>query len=129
MTDFANQMTQHSDLSVADQKKAGQAIGGNMEAKYEEFLTLILDLLERKDIDPNDPQTFLNHKIYDALPQEWKDKTDLMLLNMADQLRLIVDFRLSKQTPDESPHLETMIEHLWHMKERIEGHGYDVFKF
>jgi hypothetical protein len=128
MADFNTLMQEHQDLPEDQQKKAGQAIAGKMDIDVEEFLHKLLDLIENKTIDPTHPETFINTDVYDIMPQEWKGKTDLALLNIAAQITRIVDFYTSKETPNESPQLQTMIEGLWLMKQRIEE-KYDVFKF
>lgn len=128
MPDFGDLIQKHADLPVDEQKKAGQAIGGDMDSEYENFLKTLIGLLDRKEIRSADPQSLLKKDIYDKLPQEWKDKVDLALLNIAEQVRLIEQFYRSEETPNSSPHLQTMIMHLWQMKERIEK-THDVFKF
>ncbi len=127
MADMHSLAEEHKDLSEAKQKKAGQAIAGDMDAEHENFLKTLISLLDKKEIDVSNPQSFLNTAVYDALPQEWKDKTDLALLNIVEQVRLIENFYRSEETPDSSPQLQTMIEHLWQMKQRIEDE-HDVFK-
>ncbi|TSC79604.1 MAG: hypothetical protein G01um101425_535 [Candidatus Peregrinibacteria bacterium Gr01-1014_25] len=129
MPTFSQSIAQHQDLSEAKQVKAGQAIAGGMRDEHATFLKRVMELLDSKEIDSSKPESLLNASVYDALPQEWKDKTNLALINLADQLRLIEEFYRSTKTPNSSPHLETMIEQLWNMKERIESNGYDVFKF
>ena len=128
MTDFHSLYAKHKNLSEDAQKKAGKAIAGKMTDDHESFMKKVLKMLDKKEIDPSNPQSFLKTDAYNDLDDEWKTKVDLMLPNLAHQLRIIVEFRLSKETPDESPQLENMIEQLWQMKERIEK-DYDVFKF
>lgn len=128
MPDFAQSIQDHKDLPEDAQKKAGQAIAGKMDPETEGFLKLLLKLLSEKQIDTTNPESFINRDVYNSMPREWKAKTDLALINIADQIRRIEDFYLSKQTPNESPQLQQMIEELWLMKQRIED-TYDVFKF
>jgi hypothetical protein len=128
MTDFADLAKQHADLTVADQKKAGQAIAGDMDAEHANFLQTLIGLLDRKEIIASDAQSMLKQDVYGSLPQEWKDKVDLALANIAEQVRLIEEFYRSTQTPNSSPQLQTMIELLWQQKQRIEKE-HDVFKF
>ena len=128
MTDFTTLMGAHGNLPEEKQKQAGQAIGGTMGDEHTNFLQTVIDMLDRKEIDASDPQSLLKHEVYDALPEEWRDKVNLALINIADQLRLIEEFYRSKATPDAAPQLQTMIEHLWQMKQRIEE-THDVFKF
>ncbi len=128
MTDFGSLYEKHKNLSEDAQKKAGKSNGAKMPDEHETFMKKILKMLDKKEIDPRDPQSFLKMSVYNDLDDEWRGKVDRTLPNLADLLRIIVEFRVSKETPDESPELQTMIEHLWQMKERIEK-DYDVFKF
>lgn len=125
---FAQQVAEAKDLTHEDQKKAGMPVAGAIDDEHRDFLKTIQSMLEAGDIDPSDPKSLLNIDIYDALDQEWKDKADLALANVADQLRLIANFMSSAETPNESPQLQTMVEQLWQSKQQIESH-HDVFKF
>jgi len=101
---------------------------GKMLKKHSDFLKDLLKLIDDGRIDPMTPESFINKKIYDTMPQEWKAKVDLGLINMAHQIQKISEFYRSKNTPNASPELQNMIEHLWQMKQRIEE-KYDAFKF
>lgn len=129
MADMQSLYDAHKHLPEEAQKQAGKAIAGSMTDEHELFLETVLKLLKSKAIDPADPKTFLNTPVYDALSQKEKDTIDLALMNLAHVLEDIVEFRLSKETPDSSPQLQTMIAQLWQMKSRIEGNVGDVFKF
>ena len=130
MADFIQTMAQgqKANLSAADQKKMGEAAAAPMDDDHNKFLQTILTLIDKGEIDVYQPQTFLMHEVYDKLDEQWQDKTDLALMNIANLLQSIYLFRVSKQTPDESPILSQMIEELWQMKQRIEE-THDVFKF
>lgn len=129
MTDMKTLYNEHKDLGEDAQKQAGKAIAGTMQPDIEAFLNELLRLLEKGDIAPADPKTFLNRAVYDALPQQDKDSTDLALMNLGHMLEDVIQFRLSKLTPDSSPQLETMIAALLQTKTRIEEKVGDVFKF
>ncbi len=126
---FVQAIKQHADLPESAQKKAGKAIAGAMSDKHETFLTLILSLIDSKTIVPGDPKSFLNNDVYAGLTQSERDGIDLALINLSHLLENVVRFRLSKETPDSSPQLQTMIDELWQMKSRIEEGSGDVFKF
>lgn len=126
MTDFVAKIGKHRDLSVADQKRAGKAIAGDMGDEHEKFLKKIIGMLDCKEIDAWNPESLLKKDVYDKLTPEWKAKVDVALVNVVDQLQRIESFFRSTQTPNSSPQLQTMIEHLWQMKQRIEDH-HDVF--
>lgn len=128
MPDFKELISKHANLSEEDQKKAGQPVKGTMDSEFKDFLKTLIKLLDKGEIIAADAQSMLKKDVYDKLPQEWKDKVDLTLINIAEQVRLIENFYRSKETPDSSPQLETMILLLWQMKQRIEE-THDVFKF
>lgn len=119
---------QHKDLSEAAQKKAGLPGGDDMEQEHKDFLQLVIGMLDRNEIDVYNPETFLKRDVYDALDATWRGKVDQAMLNIALQLRQIEAFYRDKKTPNASPELQNMIEHLWQMKSRIEEH-HDVFVF
>lgn len=99
-----------------------------MDKEHANFLKTLVKLLDDGEIIASDPQSLLKKNVYEHLPEEWKDTVNLALVNIAEQVRLIENFYRSKETPNESPQLQTMIEHLWQMKQRIEE-THDVFKF
>lgn len=128
MTAYEDLMKNPADLPLEEQKKAGQAIAGDMDDAHGNFLQTLIGLLDRKEIVASDPQSLLKKDVYDALPEQWKDHVDLALINIAEQVRLIEEFYRSTATPNSSPQLSTMIELLWQQKQRIESE-HDVFKF
>lgn len=128
MNDFHALLKKHGALSEEKQKAVGKAKDGKMNKKHADFLKDLLDLIKKGTIDPMLPESFINKKVYDTMPQEWKGKVDLGLINMAHQIQKIAEFYGSKETPNASPELQNMIEHLWQMKQRIEE-KYDAFKF
>ena len=129
MADFASLIAKHdTQLTQEEQHKAGQAIAGDMDEEHKVFAKTLKDLMDRGEIHPLQPRTFLKTDVYEKLPERWQEQTDLALVNIASLLKDIVEFWASKETPDSSPQLQTMIEQLWQMKQRIEEH-YDVFKF
>ncbi len=128
MADFIQTIGSQSPLTEEQQKKVGQSKGTPMGEEHEQFMREILRMLDQKEIDVTKPASFLKMEVYNRLDEEWKGKVDLVLVNIADLLGHIVEFRLSKKTPDQSPELESMIASLWQMKQRIEE-THDVFKF
>ena len=127
--DMKSLYDEHKDLDENAQKQAGKAIAGTMRPEIEAFLNDLLKLLETKAIDPGNPKSFLNTTVYDALSPEQRDQIDLALMNLGHMLEDVIEFRLSKLTPDSSPQLETMIAALLQTKTRIEDKVGDVFKF
>ena len=128
MADFATTMQNPADLSEDEQKKAGKPVQGDMGDRHKKFVSDLARMIEEGNIDPLKIETFLNKDVYDSIDHDLRVKTDLALPNIATLLTHIIGFYKSKQTPDACPQLETMIESLWDMKERIEQFA-DVFKF
>lgn len=128
MTDFLATIGQQTSLSEAAQVKAGQSTAQKMGDEHESFMKEVLRLIETKEIDLMKPQSLLKMGVYSALDEQWQSRVDQALVNIVNLLSHIVAFRISKKTPDESPELQSMIDHLWQMKQRIEE-THDVFKF
>lgn len=128
MPDFAQSINQATDLTEKQQKKAGKPVAGDIDEEHRNFLKTLIKLIDSGEIRPDDPKSFLKPEVYDKLDEEWHEKTDIALMNIAQQVRLINDFRNTNGAPDESPQLQTMVEQLWQMKQQIEEH-HDVFKF
>jgi hypothetical protein len=126
--DFLSQISKHQNLSEAAQKKAGQPAGDDMGDEHKNFLALVIRMIDQKEVDVSEPSSFLKKENYDALNDMSKAQVDLGLVNIVDQLRRIEEFYRNKKTPNASPELQTMIEHLWQMKDRVESKYGDVLK-
>lgn len=125
MSDPHDQLT-GPQIPREDQKQAGKPVSGPVGDKHKEFLEQIFALIDSEEIDPYIPGSLVKEEIYEVLDDEWKDRVDMSLSNIANQIRLIDNFR--KGGGDlESIHFHTMVEHLWEMKQRIEEH-HDAFK-
>lgn len=128
MDKFAQQVAQTRDLTEEEQKKAGTPVAGSTDEEHRNFLNTLKALIDAGEVDPYDKNTFLNEDVYAGLNEEWREKSDLALINMQSQVSRLYDFMQDPNTPDESPQLDTMVEGLWQMKQQIEEH-HDVFKF
>ena len=117
-------------MSFKDQKTAGTPVAGDMDDEHEHFLETLFGLIDSGEVDVYDQESFLNRDIYNHLDDEWREKVDLSLANIAHQIRLIDEFRQHEDAPESSPQLQTMVEQLWQMKQQIEiDEDHDVFKF
>ncbi len=128
MADFVAQMQNTADLTVGEQKKLGEAPKGDMDPGHKEFVKQLTKLIDSGEINPDKPDTFLKQSVYATIDTELKTKVDMALPNLATLITHIVGFFKSKQTPDSSPQLQSMIDQLWEMKERVEQYA-DVYKF
>lgn len=128
MDDFIQTVSDSKPMTIGEQKKAGTPVSGKMDDEHKGFLKELMGLLSSGEIDPYEPKSFLKMDIYESLPEDVQDKADLILANLAHEIRLIQEFVESKDTPEESPQLMTMVQHLWATKQQIEK-DHDVFKF
>lgn len=126
--DFFKKVSKQRALTLEEEQSAGRPVEGNIDEEHRNFFTKLISLIDNGIIEVGDPQTFLNQDTYAGLDQEWKDQTDLALINIANQVQLINAFHRDKSFSDNSPQLQTMVDQLWQMKQRIEVH-HDVFKF
>ena len=115
-----------TDLSHEEQVRLGQSKAQKMDPKHEAFMVEILRKIDVKEIDMANPRSIINTSVYSALTETEQGQADIALINIFHLLGRIVEFRISKQTPDESPELQSMIEHLRQMKERAEER-HDIF--
>lgn len=125
---FLQNVAAQKELTEEEELSAGKPVEGKIDAEHKAFLKTIFGMIDKGEISVDDQQSLLHEDVYEKLTDEWKDKTDLALVNIVSQLRLIDTFRKDANTPDESPQLQTMVEQLWQMKQRIEEE-HDVFKF
>lgn len=130
MPDFHRAITVHKDreLTLEEQKKAGMPVKGDIGKAHLTFMENLIKLVQTGEIDPYNQHSFLKQEVYDALDEEWQDKIDLALVNIANQVRLVYEYWVNTEIPNDSPQLHTMVEQLWAMKQAIEAH-HDVFKF
>jgi len=128
MPDFASAIGQHQDLSEDEQKRIGRSGGDDMDAEHKNYLALIIGMLDRKDIVLLDPESILKPENYRLLGELDRNRVDAALVNITDQLSRIEHSFRDTRTPDASPELQNMIEHLWQMKNRIESKYGDVYK-
>lgn len=129
MADFKSLYDEHKDLSQEEQKRVGQAVPGAMGDEHTEFVKLIAKMITSGEINVYAPETFYKDGAYEALKEEARAQVDIAMVNIADLLRHVAEFYLSKKTPDASPQLQQMIEELWQMKERVEKKHGDILKF
>jgi len=126
--DFVQKIQKQGQLTEEEERSAGKPVEGTMEEEHRSFLAKLSELIDKGEIDVKNPESFLNQDVYSKLDEEWRDRTDLTLVNIADQIRLIDEFYRDKNTPNACPQLQTMVAQLWQMKQSIEKE-HDVFKF
>ncbi len=128
MSKFTKAIGIYGNTSDAHQKAAGKALAGAMDTELEELMLALVKLTESGAIDPRNPKSLLNMSVYEKMTEQEQDYIDVSLMNIANMVDVIVDFYKSKDTPNSSPHLETMLQNLLQMRKRLEA-KHDVLKF
>lgn len=129
MTDMHSLYEQHKDLSTDAQKSLGKAVAGDMAEAHTAFVIKLSKMVKDGEINVFAPASFFKQEVYDSLSEQAKTQVDVALVNVADLLRHIVEFYLSKQTPDSSPQLAQMIDQLWQMTGRLQEKYGTILKF
>jgi hypothetical protein len=130
MTDFASIMTGHEEHNLSDdhQKQVGAPIGNDMSALHKQYLADLIAKIDAKEIEILKPETFVVNAIYIRLPELDRAAVDVSLFNIVHQVAQIEDFFRNKHTPNAAPQLQTMIDHLWQQKSRIEEKYGKIYK-
>ena len=126
--DYVQKIQAQPEVTDEQSQQAGTPVSGSIGDEHKNFAQTITNLIDAEKIDIGNPQTFLQQDVYQTLDQEWKDKTDLALVNISNQLQLIYNFYKDDSFTNDSPQLQTMIEQLWQMKQEIEKQ-HNVFIF
>jgi len=96
-----------------------------LSAEDQAFLNLVVDKVDRKEINLLSPSTLINHAVYDKLPQESQGKVDFDAVNLASTLRNI--YGLWKATNQATYQIENMVRQVRLTKERLEQISGDVY--
>ncbi|MBI5413782.1 hypothetical protein HZA42_05545 [Candidatus Peregrinibacteria bacterium] len=89
------------------------------------FLNMVLDKVDRGQINLLMPSTLINHAIYDQLPPEKQGKVDFDAVNLLTTLRNIYDlWKIDKQPTFQ---IENMVHQVRVTKERLEEISGDVY--
>lgn len=99
--------------------------GGALSGENQAFLNLIIDKVEKKEINLLSPDSLINHSIYDALPEEKKGKVDFDAVNLASTLRNIYNLWMIDKNP--TYQIENLLQQVRLTKERLEEISGDVY--
>ena len=89
------------------------------------FLNMVLDKVDRKEVDLLRPSTLINHAAYDKLTPEAQGKVDFDGVNLCSTLRNIYDLWKFYQQP--TYQIENLVHQLRVTKERLEEISGDVY--
>lgn len=96
-----------------------------LSQQNQKFLKMVMDLIKKKKIDLHNPETLINHKIYDKLPKKQQGKTDLEAVNLLAAIREIKDLYDGGFT--KSYQMHNVVDRVRDTKERLEIKKGDVF--
>ena len=96
-----------------------------LSAQNQTFLNLVVEKVERNEINLMQPSTLINHAVYDALPQDKQGKVDFDAVNLLSTLRNI--YGLWKTYGVATYQIENMVHQVRLMKERLEEVSGDVY--
>jgi hypothetical protein len=129
MATFHDILQDHRGTVISHKKQVQLGTPGSakLSEEHNQFVKVVIGLLEAKKIDPSSPSTFIKEKVYASMTPKGKAVTDRALPNICSLLHRIIDLHYRKE-PNDSPEMKAFIESLWQAKERVEKYG-DVFIF
>jgi hypothetical protein len=93
--------------------------------KDKEFLTMLADKIQKKEIDLFKPDSLINHPVYDGLSEQDRGKADIDAFNMLATIRDI--YKLWQSAERDSYQIENMVHRIRLTKENLEQVGGDIF--
>jgi predicted HTH domain antitoxin len=91
----------------------------------EQFLNLIISLINEGKIDLYKPATLINQNLYDQLTEDKKGKVDLEAMNLLSAIREIKG--LFDTGNKDTYQMKNLVERVKNTKERLEEEGGDLF--
>ena len=115
------------ELSPKAQEALGKPLGhpGGLSDKDKEFLNLIVQKIDKKEINLYQPSSLFNHAIYDKLTEQAKNKAEIDAYNMLGAIRDI--YRLWQADHRSTYQLENLVHRIRVTKERLEEAGGDIY--
>jgi len=98
---------------------------GQLDPEDLDFLTMLMEKVDKGDIDLYRPATLLNYAVYDKLSEEDKGKADFDALNLLGTIREIR--KLWKAGERNTYQLENLTHRIRVTKERLEALGGDIY--
>lgn len=123
-----NSITQNqSPLSAEAQKLLNTPLvmAQPMSAQDQQFLNMIVDLVNSGKINLYGPSTLINQVVYSKLPSEKQGQVDLEAINLLGAIREIKD--LNDHGFGQTFQINNLVERLRMTKERLESKGGDLF--
>jgi len=118
---------QSVELSPQAQEELNQPLKdeSGIDTADKEFLAMLVDKIEKKEIELHTPSSLLNSPVYDGLDEEAQGKADLEAFNMLATIREI--YNLWKLDQKDSYQIQNMVHKVRLHKEKLEEVGGDIF--
>ncbi len=115
------------ELSPKDQEDLNKPLkdDSGVDPKDMEFLRMLIEKIEKKEIDLLVPGTLINHPVYDGLAEEARGKADVDAYKMLATIRDI--FKLWQAGDKESYQIQYMVNKMRIYKEQLEGTDGDIY--
>ena len=114
-------------INPQTQKKLNEPLAkpGGISPEDQAFLNMVLDKVERKEINLMQPSSLINHAVYDSLSPEHQGKVDFDAVNLCSTLRETCDLWKYYKTP--TFQIENLVHRVRVTKERLEEISGDVY--
>lgn len=96
-----------------------------MNSQDQQFLNVVMDLVNSGKINLYGPSTLINHDVYDKLSLDKQGKVDFEAINLLGAIREIKD--LYDHGFAQTFQINNLVERLRLTKERLESEGGDLF--
>lgn len=96
-----------------------------LSAEDQAFLNMVVDKVERKEINLMIPSSLINKTVYDQLTEDKQGKVDFDAVNLATTLRNIYELWKAYQTA--TFQIQNLVHQVRITKERLEEISGDVF--
>lgn len=125
---FKEQLEKHHNAQIHPeaQEMINKPLEKGLDETMQQYLDMVIGMLESGEINPMIPSSLLNQEVYTAMSEELQDKADLNCVNLCGKLRQIL--MLWQQAHTQSFQMELMIKDIFQTKDRLEQEIGDVLK-
>lgn len=115
------------ELSPKDQEELNKPLkdDSGVDPKDMDFLKMLVQKIDNKEIDLLVPGTLINHPVYDGLEEVARGKADVDAYKMLSTIRDI--YKLWQLGDKESYQIQYMVNKIRIYKEELEERGGDIF--
>jgi len=92
---------------------------------HEEFLKMLIEKLETKEIDPHLPRSLYNKEVYEKLSEDEQDAVDLSAVNIISIVRQLDS--LWKLDQKATFQIQNLVDTIFQMKSKFEEKHGDVY--